>query len=55
MKTKTAFLIITLFLFIIPNFIIGQNQEDKYLWLEEVDSEKSLNWVKAENKKTIDV
>jgi len=55
MKTKTAFLIITLFLFIIPNFIIGQNQEDKYLWLEEVDSEKSLDWVKAENKKTIDV
>ncbi|MCK5637606.1 MAG: S9 family peptidase [Flavobacteriaceae bacterium] len=55
MKTKTTFLILALFLFIIPNLILGQKQEDKYLWLEEVESEKSIDWVKAQNKKTIDV
>lgn len=28
--------------------------EDKYLWLEEVLGEKSLEWVKRQNKKTIE-
>ena len=28
--------------------------DDKYLWLEEVLDEKSLEWARAENKKTID-
>ncbi len=29
-------------------------QEDKYLWLEDIDGEKSMEFVKAENKATLD-
>lgn len=29
--------------------------EDKYLWLEEVLSEESLSWARAQNKKTIEM
>ena len=29
------------------------NENDKYLWLEEIESERSLNWVKAKNKDTL--
>lgn len=32
---------------------ITQAQEDKYLWLEEIDSEKSLQFVEAQNKATV--
>lgn len=31
-----------------------QAQEDKYLWLEEVESEKALEFVAAQNKATLD-
>ncbi len=31
-----------------------QAQEDPYIWLEDVDSDKSLEFVNAENKKTVD-
>lgn len=34
---------------------IGFAQEDPYLWLEEVDGEKSLKWVEQWNKKSLDV
>ena len=55
MKNQTTFLfLITLFL-IIPSYSIAQEQEDKFIWLEEVESEKSLDWVNSQNKKTIDV
>ncbi len=55
MKTKIFILFLVTGLLLIPNLIISQEQEDKYLWLEEVESEKSMDWVKAQNKKTIDV
>lgn len=29
-------------------------EDDKYIWLEEVESERSMNWVKAQNKLAID-
>ena len=31
-----------------------QAQDDPYLWLEEVDSEKALEFVTQENKKTVE-
>ena len=31
----------------------AQNQEDKYLWLEEVEGEKALNWVKSQNDRSL--
>jgi prolyl oligopeptidase len=33
---------------------ISQAQEDKYLWLEEVDGQKALEFVAAQNKATFD-
>ncbi len=32
--------------------LASTRQEDKYLWLEDVSSDRSLNWVKAENART---
>lgn len=31
----------------------AQNQEDKYLWLEDVEGEKALNWVKSQNDRSL--
>ena len=33
--------------------LITQAQEDKYLWLEEVDGQKALEFVNAQNKTTV--
>jgi len=55
MNNKTTLFYFITFLLIIPSFIIAQEQEDKFIWLEEVESEKSLDWVRTQNKKTIDV
>jgi prolyl oligopeptidase len=55
MKTKVIFLFLVIVILLTPNPLISQEQEDKYLWLEEVDSEQSLDWVKTHNNKTIDV
>ena len=49
---KYFFLLSTLFLFFLNvEFVYTQEAatEDPYIWLEEVESEKSLNWVKAQN------
>ena len=45
------FLILALTIF---SFTANSQSEDPYLWLEEVESEKSLNWVKSQNKLTSD-
>ena len=34
---------------------MGQEQKDTYLWLEDIDGEKALEWVKAKNKTTIEI
>jgi prolyl oligopeptidase len=34
--------------------LITQAQEDKYLWLEEVDGQKALEFVNAQNKTTVE-
>ena len=32
---------------------IGKSMEDKYLWLEDVEGEKSLKWVHSQNDRTL--
>jgi len=49
---KYFFLLSTLFLLffnIEPNIAQEAATQDPYIWLEEIESEKSLNWVKAQN------
>ena len=46
-------LILTLFL--VSNLYTMMAQEDPYLWLEEVDGKKALEFVDAQNKATLDV
>ena len=45
---KKQILLMTLSLF--TQYSIAQ--EDPYLWLEEIESEKSMNWVREQNSKT---
>jgi len=40
--------------FLWPSFLISQEQNDPYLWLEEIEGEKALEWVKARNKTTVE-
>ncbi|MGQ9617360.1 MAG: prolyl oligopeptidase family serine peptidase [Candidatus Aminicenantia bacterium] len=50
-KTKFTFLLlISLFLI---NFILSQEVEDPYLWLEDILGQKALEWVKAQNQESI--
>ncbi len=51
MKTHTFFII---YLIIMAQAVFAQN-EDQYLWLEDIDSEKALDWVEQRNEKTLDV
>ncbi|WP_425544895.1 prolyl oligopeptidase family serine peptidase [Colwellia asteriadis] len=37
----------------ITSFITYATQTDSYLWLEEVEGEKALNWVKEKNKRSL--
>ena len=56
MKKKSIYLLLLIVVYLItPNFIVSQEKEDKYIWLEDVDSEKSLEWVNTQNKKTIEI
>ncbi|WP_232829262.1 prolyl oligopeptidase family serine peptidase [Aureibaculum luteum] len=43
-----------LFLALFGIVLITQAQEDKYLWLEEVDGQKALEFVASQNKATIE-
>ena len=51
MKKQLPILIIFLTLFCQSHQLIGQTEssDDPYLWLEEVESDRSLNWVKEQN------
>lgn len=35
--------------------VLNAQQEDPFLWLEDVDSEKSMEWVKEQNARTMEV
>jgi prolyl oligopeptidase len=39
----------------VPFMATAESNEDPYLWLEEVDGEKSLAWVEAQNKGTLKI
>jgi prolyl oligopeptidase len=43
-----------LFIALFGIILITQAQEDKYLWLEEVDGQKALEFVEGENKATME-
>ena len=34
--------------------LLAQEMEDPYLWLEEVEGEKTMEWVLGQNKLTVD-
>ncbi|MFN3485453.1 MAG: prolyl oligopeptidase family serine peptidase [Planctomycetota bacterium] len=36
-----------------PGAAAGPDEKDPYLWLEEIDSESSLSWVRRQNEKTL--
>lgn len=36
------------------SILIAQENQDPYLWLEEIEGEKSVQWVKAKNKMTVE-
>lgn len=50
MKTNTISLLIIISLLSMTTFA----QEDKYLWLEEVENPKALEWVEGWNKKSLE-
>ena len=47
--------LIVILSFLWPSFLISQEQTDPYLWLEEIEGEKALEWVKAKNSATVEV
>lgn len=49
MKYFLLLTLFSLFLNIEPIYTQEAATEDPYIWLEEIESEKSLNWVKAQN------
>ena len=48
--SKSAFPILVLFA--IP--LMAQTSEDPYLWLEEIDGAKAMEWVRAQNARTME-
>jgi prolyl oligopeptidase len=49
---RNCFLLVILVM--ASKFISAQNNSDPYLWLEEVENEKALEWVNEWNEKTIE-
>jgi prolyl oligopeptidase len=50
MKILKYFLLSILLL---PTFVFTQEKEDPFLWLEEIDSPKAMEWVKAQDTITV--
>jgi len=38
---------------LLPSFVFTQSKKDPYLWLEKIDSPKSMKWVKAQDTVTV--
>ncbi|MEJ2628877.1 MAG: S9 family peptidase, partial [bacterium] len=53
MKIFNYFLSLLIILTMLPPKGNTQETEDPFLWLENIEGEKSLQWVKAQNKKTV--
>lgn len=54
MKMHVSFLLICVLTFW-SSLLISQEEKDPYLWLEEIEGKKALEWVKAKNKTTVDI
>jgi prolyl oligopeptidase len=54
MKKHVSFLLICISTFW-SSLLISQEEKDPYLWLEEIEGEKALEWVKAKNKTTVEM
>jgi prolyl oligopeptidase len=39
----------------IPVYLTAQEPDDPYLWLEEVEGEKAMEWVAAQNQNTVEI
>ena len=55
MKNRLFLIAILNILFCIPKTVNAQEVNDPNLWLEEIDGTKALDWVKAQNKTTLDI
>jgi len=53
MKIFNYFLSLLIMLTLLPLNGNTQEKEDPFLWLEDIEGEKSLQWVKAQNEKTV--
>jgi prolyl oligopeptidase len=53
MKTVVFFTLITLVSWSAASVLFSQEEADPFLWLEEVEGEKALEWVKAKNAATV--
>ncbi|MDZ7345062.1 MAG: S9 family peptidase, partial [candidate division KSB1 bacterium] len=54
MKRYISFLLICISIFW-SSLLISQEENDPYLWLEDIEGEKALEWVKAKNKTTVEI
>ena len=55
MRNQTVLSLLTLVLLLLSQTTWAADASDPYLWLEEVQGEKSLEWVKARNEATLAV
>ncbi len=55
MTARTSYIICLAALFVIAVGAAGQSTNDPYVWLEQVDSPRAMQWVRAENEKTLAV
>lgn len=53
MNCRTIFNSLLLSIIIIPGINFAQDKEDSFMWLEDVDGVKSMEWVKAQNTATV--
>ena len=54
MRTSASLFIFTAFLLLRFLPVLAQETDDPFLWLENVDDAKSMEWVYAQNKITKD-
>ena len=55
MKIEVQFINILLLLILLPFSVITQEERDPCLWLEDIEGEKALQWVKTQNEATMKV
>lgn len=53
MNCRTIFNSLLISIIIIPAITFAQEKEDPFIWLEDVDGVKSMEWVKAQNTATV--